>query len=407
MKVTVTKYLNVRVGEPRLNAPNFQYLAPGSIIEVDGKLYQGDKYDGLDTWMKDEAGNHYWSGGVIPLTENERSGNNDLGKELNETGNSKSYPWWISDFGINDLWNLTKGEGVTIFTLDTGFKKTDSLPIKNISTRSVFKTQNNKEDSGEDEDGHGTLMASIIAGNGDVFPGVAPGCELIAIKVFKDKTEQISKEHDNNNWVNFIEGLALVEKIMANDNGRYYIINCSCSGDDATADIRDKIQKIVDRINSKFKALFICAVGNEGDYIRPNPIPARLKNIITVAGFKKEGTNYLRLENSNYWPEINITCPGNFDVNQLKLLDVVDNFPNLKNEFSGSSHACAYTTGLTALYLSLFKPKAEVIDKVKMWFENILLFEERSLTIEDLHIELKYRIPIKDKFKLNFPQSNS
>jgi subtilisin family serine protease len=365
--------------------------------------FQGEEATGLSNalgkWIRDRDGYYYWGGGVMAVKQD----NNQNMK----TSDVTKYPWWISDFGIDEIWKSTKGEGVTVFTLDTGFRKTNSLPISNISTRSVFKTQDNKEDSGEDEDGHGTLMASIIAGNGDVISGVAPGCELIAIKVFKDKTKQIQEENDNNNWVNFIEGLVLVEKIMTIDNDRYYIINCSCSGDDASDDIKSRIQTIINRINSKFNALFICAVGNDGDYVRPNPIPARLKNIITVAGFKKDGTHYFRLENSNYWPEINITCPGNFDINQPKLFEVLDVFPNLKNEFSGSSHACAYTTGLTALYLSQFKPKAEIIDKVKMWFENNHLFEERNLTIEGLDIELKYRIPIKDKFKLNFPQSNS
>ena len=58
MKVTVKDYLNVRVGKPSVNAPCYQYIAPGSEIEVDGKLYTGDMYDGSDQWMKDEGGNY-------------------------------------------------------------------------------------------------------------------------------------------------------------------------------------------------------------------------------------------------------------------------------------------------------------------------------------------------------------
>ncbi|SHK70613.1 hypothetical protein SAMN04488028_107198 [Reichenbachiella agariperforans] len=65
MKVTVTKYLNVRVGKPSVNAPCYQYLAPGSEIEVGEKLYLGDSYDGMDTWYRDEADNYYWSGGFL------------------------------------------------------------------------------------------------------------------------------------------------------------------------------------------------------------------------------------------------------------------------------------------------------------------------------------------------------
>ena len=64
MKVTVKVFLNVRVGKPSVNAPCYQYLAPGTELEVDGNLYPGDKFEGIDTWLKDEAGNYYWSGGV-------------------------------------------------------------------------------------------------------------------------------------------------------------------------------------------------------------------------------------------------------------------------------------------------------------------------------------------------------
>ena len=67
MKVTVKdNYLNVRVGKPSVNAPCYQYIAPGSIIDVDGKLYKGDKYgdSNIDIWYKDALGNYYWSGGL-------------------------------------------------------------------------------------------------------------------------------------------------------------------------------------------------------------------------------------------------------------------------------------------------------------------------------------------------------
>jgi hypothetical protein len=65
MKVTVTdNYLNMRTGAPLLSAPNTQYLSPGDVIEIEEWLYRGDLYSGVDTWIKDLAGNFYWSGGV-------------------------------------------------------------------------------------------------------------------------------------------------------------------------------------------------------------------------------------------------------------------------------------------------------------------------------------------------------
>ncbi|MCW3104129.1 MAG: hypothetical protein JWO09_2569 [Bacteroidetes bacterium] len=69
MKVTVKYYLNVRVGKPSVNAPCHGYLVPGTEIEVDGKLYDGDQFEGTYKWMKDNAGNYYWAGGInSPVT---------------------------------------------------------------------------------------------------------------------------------------------------------------------------------------------------------------------------------------------------------------------------------------------------------------------------------------------------
>src|SRR5687767_10152935 len=63
MKVTVKDYLNVRVGKPSLGALTNQYLAPGSIIDVEDNPYTGDPYEGIDTWFRDAANNYYWTGG--------------------------------------------------------------------------------------------------------------------------------------------------------------------------------------------------------------------------------------------------------------------------------------------------------------------------------------------------------
>src|ERR1700744_3156237 len=65
MQVTVKdNELNVRVGKPSLNAPCNTFLTPGTVIDVDGQLYTGDFYNGINTWLKDSNNNYYWSGGV-------------------------------------------------------------------------------------------------------------------------------------------------------------------------------------------------------------------------------------------------------------------------------------------------------------------------------------------------------
>jgi serine protease AprX len=74
------------------------------------------------------------------------------------------------------------GSGVTVALLDTGVSQVDDLGNR-VDARIDF-TPN---DSGEDEYGHGTHLAGVIAGNGSdsggKWRGVAPGAHLISIKV--------------------------------------------------------------------------------------------------------------------------------------------------------------------------------------------------------------------------------
>ncbi len=139
MKVTVSKYLNVRVGKPSVNAPCYQYLSPGSELIVDGSLYKGDMYDGIDTWLKDEAGNYYWSGGV------------NMKPVSNITINYQDY---LKDFA----WISNKGKGVVIAIIDTGV-----MMNPNYYDCSLIKQINLADNN--DELYHGNFICGIIAGN--------------------------------------------------------------------------------------------------------------------------------------------------------------------------------------------------------------------------------------------------
>ena len=177
MKVTVTKYLNVRVGKPSVNAPCYQYLAPGSEIETDGQIYKGDLYKDIDTWVKDEVGNYYWTGGIQKSLES----------------SLKSAP------GFESLVNYHKliitgapippnmGAGINVALLDSGI----DISHPDLAGAVVY-SKNFIDGSGSIHDvwGHGTLMAGFIGGrsvqsNGII--GVAPQCNLCNYKVSNDQ----------------------------------------------------------------------------------------------------------------------------------------------------------------------------------------------------------------------------
>jgi len=314
MKVTVKDYLNVRVGKPSLNADCYKYLRPGHELEVDGKLYKGDMFEGIDTWLKDDAGNHYWSGGVI-----------------------NRLPWWIEDFGIDEIWKSTRGENAVVILLDSGFTECEDVSIDRIQLKySVIQN-----DTGLDSYGHGTTMSSIICGKGLTIMGIAPACKLIHIKICEDSA--ISN-------LNFIEGLKKIEDIVSGNISQRYVVNCSLVLTNLTGDEKKTITQKIDDLASK-NVIFSVAAGN-----RPTSLPTFLESldssVVSSAGICKNENNlsYSRIIDSNIWEKITVTTPGYY--------------PALKQftlEPYGSSHACAYTSGLIALTISL-KPDLKITE---------------------------------------------
>jgi membrane-anchored mycosin MYCP len=80
---------------------------------------------------------------------------------------------------LADAWRQSRGEGQTVAVIDTGVQPGPRLPNVNPGGDFVEAT-----DGLTDCDGHGTLVAGLIAGQpgADGFSGVAPAARLIAIR---------------------------------------------------------------------------------------------------------------------------------------------------------------------------------------------------------------------------------
>lgn len=196
MKVTVKdKFLNIRAGSPSLNAPCYQFLAPGSIIDVDGKLYKGDVFDGDDFWLKDEGDNYYWIGGVhhtIP---------SDAFLKFAPPVTGQVTFSWFNDAGIKSVWDKTKGRGASVAILDSGYSMTNTDLTSKIAQdqeNMVLKpadfpgVQLSMDDKTADR--HGTRCAGIIgaANKRNWIIGIAPECRLLISKISNNGSLRLS-----------------------------------------------------------------------------------------------------------------------------------------------------------------------------------------------------------------------
>ncbi|MBU0978087.1 MAG: S8 family serine peptidase [Nanoarchaeota archaeon] len=103
--------------------------------------------------------------------------------------------------GATDVWDLTinsvnvTGEGETICVVDTGiYGEHEAFEGKIKAERCYCRIENDdgfpccpnneiEDDNAEDETGHGTHVAGIVAGDLPVYRGIAPGADIVAIKV--------------------------------------------------------------------------------------------------------------------------------------------------------------------------------------------------------------------------------
>jgi serine protease AprX len=105
-----------------------------------------------------------------------------------ESVNMGSYDTWPA----NTVWKATvrlpqaqaartpalNGAGVTVAVLDTGISR-----LADFGNRVLARVDLTPEHDGFDRYGHGTHMAGIIGSNSATYPGVAPGVNLVSVKV--------------------------------------------------------------------------------------------------------------------------------------------------------------------------------------------------------------------------------
>ncbi|MGU3498525.1 type VII secretion-associated serine protease mycosin [Mycobacterium sp. C31M] len=80
---------------------------------------------------------------------------------------------------LADAWRYSRGDGQTVAVIDTGVQPGPRLP--NVESGGDFVANT---DGLTDCDGHGTMVAGLIAGQpgADGFSGIAPGAQLLSIR---------------------------------------------------------------------------------------------------------------------------------------------------------------------------------------------------------------------------------
>ncbi|MFD8082129.1 type VII secretion-associated serine protease mycosin [Kitasatospora sp. NPDC059722] len=234
--------------------------------------------------------------------------------------------WVLTDYKAESaLWPVSQGDGVTVAVIDSGVMKDHQDLSGQVLSGADFSGESG--DGTIDRDGHGTGMASLIAGHGHGdgagIMGLAPKARILPVRV---------------SWTaGSTAGQAEVAKAIrfAVDRGAG-VVNLSIGGfpgaDDET---RAAVKYAVDK-----DVVLVASTGNSGDQAGRVEYPAAFPGVVAVGAVDRQGRLW---EKSSYGPETTLTAPG-ADIYRASVKSSVG-----YGAANGTSDAAAYVSATAAL----------------------------------------------------------
>jgi len=229
---------------------------------------------------------------------------------------------WLGITGNNSDW----GAGVLIAILDTGVQDHSTFAH---SIRTLDLLGGSDDGSGS----HGTAVASILSGNDPLAPGVAPGANLLSIRI---------ADADG-----YSDSFLLARGIIEAANAGAALINISMGSHGDSALVRNAIRYAIES-----GALIIASVGNNG--IQQVSYPAANDGVIGVGAVDATGNHLLF---SNTGQQVDIAAPG-FGLNAAWAGDELAHV-------SGTSFSAPVVTGAIAAIMTQYR--SEGLTAAQAW----------------------------------------
>ncbi|MBD9731595.1 S8 family serine peptidase [Streptomyces sp. H28] len=205
---------------------------------------------------------------------------------------AQSTQWALSAMKAEEMWKVSTGEGIKIAVIDTGVNPDTPALKGQVLADEVPESLAHK--ATEDDEGHGTTMAELIAGTGagGGLKGLAPGAKVVPYRVaMKAETGPESRKFPD-----------LADVIRAVADSDVKIINMSFGGEFHVPDI----EKAITYAHSKGKLMITSAVTNP-ESKHAVGYPAAYPYVVGVAATDASGKVINRSEESNF---VDVAAPG-------------------------------------------------------------------------------------------------
>lgn len=256
--------------------------------------------------------------------------------------------YWLNDYGFSQAWNTSKGAGVTVAVIDTGVDGSVAEltgAVVGGTDVSGLGSANGQTPVGDDNN-HGTLVASLMAGRGTPsgggLIGVAPEASILSVSVaFGSSGAQLSNDDqiaDGIRWA-VDHGADVINMSLTRNT-----LDWPTSWDDAFLYAFDH------------DVVVVAAAGNRGSGTTEVGAPATIPGVLTVAGVDQ--SKEASFDASSQGITIAVAAPSE------KLVGVAPGGGYMT--WYGTSAAAPIVSGLVALVRSAY-PKldaAQVINRV-------------------------------------------
>jgi type VII secretion-associated serine protease mycosin len=246
--------------------------------------------------------------------------------------NIRTGQWVIDKYEAETkVWPISQGDNVIVAVIDSGVSASHEDLIGQVMPGTDLSGE--QSDGRVDKLGHGTSMASLIAGKGhgskDGIIGLAPKAKILPVRIEISPTGEMGSGQEDR----LAEGIR-----YAVDKGAK-VINMSLGGG-ADKAVREAIKYAVDK-----DVVLVSAAGNLGNHDTPVDYPAAVPGVVAVGAVDRDGKVW---EKSNRGPELTLTAPG-VDIYSAGYRSSTD-----YHATNGTSDATAYVSAIAALVRSKY-----------------------------------------------------
>ncbi|RSN08298.1 type VII secretion-associated serine protease mycosin [Streptomyces sp. WAC 01325] len=238
--------------------------------------------------------------------------------------------WALNAFAVEDVWAESQGQGVTVAVVDSGVDANHADLAGQVLKGKDFTNGGNAQ---EDRLGHGTSMASIIAGRGhgagnsSGMMGLAPKAKILPLRTLQ--TEEDANRDET--WAAAVryavdQGAKVINLSIGNDGGK------------TLSDGRAAIAYAQDR-----DVVVVASAGNDGSIAVEEP--AALPGVVAVGAIDEKAN---RWDGSNTGKGLALMAPG------VKVLAADTTRSQQYSLSTGTSDATAYVSAAAALVRSKY-----------------------------------------------------